>query len=376
MASSANVAPSQREDEVLLLGLARLRELLPTDWRVDPAPQTEPAAEAQRDRIDAVVTVQDPQGNYARLVIEARRRFAPRDVESVAGGRLPLLRSLDPSSTFVVVAPWLSTRTQALLAQRGVGYVDLTGNALLRTSRPAVFVRTAGAAQDPNPVRREGASLRGVVAGRVVRLLADVRPPYTATAIARATGVSIAQVSRLLMSLDREALVERGHRGLVVGVDWAGLLRRRAESYRLFETNRAQGYVSGRGPNEILRRLEDERGLYLAVTGSFAASQRAPIAAPSQLVVYVDDADRVAQALGLLPTDRGADVVLLRPYDTGVLDRAEQAEGMIVVSASQLVLDCLAGNGRMPAEGEALLDWMAQHEAAWRRLRIDDLPFR
>jgi len=28
--------------------------------------------------------------------------------------------------------------------------------------------------------------------------------------------------------------------------------------------------------------------------------------------------------------------------------------------------DCMTGNGRMPAEGEALLSWMAHHEDDWR----------
>jgi hypothetical protein len=31
------------------------------------------------------------------------------------------------------------------------------------------------------------------------------------------------------------------------------------------------------------------------------------------------------------------------------------------------VLDCLSGPGRMPAEGEAVLGWMGEHEGTWRR---------
>lgn len=62
-------------------------------------------------------------------------------------------------------------------------------------------------------------------------------------------------VSRLLSMLDREALVERGERGLVVGVDWQNLLRVRAESYQVFGTNEAHGFISGQGVREVVRRL-------------------------------------------------------------------------------------------------------------------------
>ena len=104
----------------------------------------------------------------------------------------------------------------------------------------------------------------------------------------------------------------------------------------------------------------------MAVTGSFAAAQLAPVAVPAQLALYVGNPDATATALGLLPTDRGADVVLLRQEQGGVMEGARAVGGVRVVAPSQLALDCLTGNGRMPAEGEALLEWMAAHEHDWR----------
>lgn len=104
---------------------------------------------------------------------------------------------------------------------------------------------------DPAPRPRDGASLRGASAGPVMRLLADVTPPYTATQVATTAGVSVPYMSRLLTALDREALVERGRRGVVDAVDWAGVLRRRAEDYQLFATaGRAVGPAEdGDGPS-------------------------------------------------------------------------------------------------------------------------------
>jgi len=371
---SASLAGTIEDGDVLGRGLEVLRELLPPAWQI--AEQSEQAEAVQGTRADTVITIQEPRGGFAKLVVEARNALAPRDVDTIVGSRLELLRRLDPYATVLVVAPWLSPRTRELLTARGLAYLDLTGNAVLRLEQPALFLRTDGAMQDPDPPRRGQLLLRGAGAGRVVRLLVDVRPLYTATAIAAAAGVGVPYVSRLLATLDREALVQRGARGLVVDVDWINLLRRRAENYDVFRSNQAQGFVAASGARNVLDQFRESPELYRAITGSFVASQIAPVAAPAQLTAYVDNAARTADALGLLPADAGADVVLLTAYDYVVLDRLQVVDGLTAVGVSQLALDCLTGNGRMPAEGEAVLDWMTNAESQWRIAGIERLPLR
>ncbi len=373
--SNATVAQATGEREIFAKGLAALRNLLPPGWKLEPVAES-PGIDTGL-RADELISLQDPQGMGKSLIVEAKETFAPRDAETLLGGQLRLLRRLEPNASVVVFAPWLSARTRTLLEEQEVGYLDLTGNVRLQLERPALVIRITGDERGPVPSRREGVTVRGTVAGRVVRLLVDVRPPYTASAIARTSGVSVPYVSRLLMTLDREALVERARRGLVVDVDWPNLLRHRAEAYQLYGTNTAHGYLSATGTQEAARQLREDLSMpYRAVTGSFAAAQRAPIAAPGQLAVYVDDPEATAQAMGLLLADRGADVVLLDPYDFVVLDRHELVDALRVVAPSQLALDCLTGNGRMPAEGEALLGWMAEHEQQWRRASLEDVPPR
>jgi len=354
---------------VLRDALGVLRTLLPPEWVIDRIDKELDAGTG--GRVDAVVWVREPGGVAAAVLVEAARAFAPRDVEVLVARGHRLLRQLDPGAVLLVVAQWLSPRTRILLEEAGVGYLDLSGNALLRLDRPALFVRLMGADQDPQPPRRGAVSLRGAAAGRVVRLLVDVVPPFTATAVAEKSGVSLPYVSRLLTMLDREALINRGRQGLVVGVDWAELLRRRAETYQVFGTNTAHGFVSSQGAREALRRMVvSTEPIYRAVTGSFAIGPLLePVAAPSQLIVYVENVAATAQAMGLLPTDEGADVVLLTDFDYVVVDRPEYRYGYTVVRTSQLALDCLTGNGRLPAEGEALLAWMGRNE--WRYPSID-----
>lgn len=194
-----------------------------------------------------------------------------------------------------------------------------------------------------------------------------MRPPYGVREFAEASGVVVSWVSRLLESLDREALIERTARGRVESVDVSRLLRRWAEAYDVFKTNQAKTFLAPRGASRALEDLKAvaSRG-QLTITGSFAAVRVAPVAAPALVVAYTDDVDSVSRELRLLPADEGGNVVLLSPYDPVVWDRNESGDGLRYVAPSQIAIDCLTGNGRMPAEGEALIEWMVANESQWR----------
>ncbi len=64
-------------------------------------------------------------------------------------------------------------------------------------------------------------------------------------------------------------------------------------------------------------------------------------------------------------------MVLVRPYDAIAFSRTWAKNNLRFASVAQLALDCLTGSGRMPAEGEALLGWMSEHERRWRATTLE-----
>ncbi len=83
-------------------------------------------------------------------------------------------------------------------------------------------------------------------------------------------------------------------------------------------------------------------------------------------MVYTDDPERLAETVRLRPTRTGGNVVTAVPYDPIVYERTWEQNGLVFASLAQVAIDCLTGFGRMPAEGEALLDWMRQRAPRWQ----------
>ena len=358
---------TEQETELIDAAVAWLGDYLPPGWTAERSErQIGGPNSSQPSRVDAVVDLRGSNAT-ATFAVEAKRSFAPRDVERLLPGLSRTLRSLAGNVPLLVVAPWLSARTQELLRDEGINYIDLTGNVFIRLDFPAVFIRTTGATRNPEPQTREVARLRGPKAGRLVRTLIDVRPPYGVRELAGATRLAPGYVSRLLDALDRDALVDRSPKGVVLAVDFAALLRRWTESYDVLTSNETRRFIAPEGAGRSFERLRDLAATgAISVTGSFAAVRLAPVAAPALLLLYVEDMAKVIDGLNLLPADEGANVVLLRPFDQVVWDRVDRDDGITYVAPSQAAADCLTGTGRMPSEGEALITWMTANEDRWR----------
>ncbi|MDH4148060.1 MAG: type IV toxin-antitoxin system AbiEi family antitoxin [Acidimicrobiia bacterium] len=210
-----------------------------------------------------------------------------------------------------------------------------------------------------------------------MRTLVEVRPPYGVADLAKTVDADPGYTSKLLSALGDELLISRVPRGPVEHVEWESLLRQLTTSYSLLDSNETTKWLASAGPEQYLRDLAASKSRDWAVTGSFAASELVSVAAPEIAIVYADDPERLATLTRLRPVRNGGNVVIARPYDRIVFDRTWTANDITHVSPAQLAVDCLTGPGRMPAEGEALLDWLRKRAPRWQApslTRSADLP--
>ncbi|WP_241546455.1 MULTISPECIES: helix-turn-helix domain-containing protein [Streptomyces] len=367
------------EEALFEQGTARLAELLGPSWQIDRRPS---GKEKHRSGGDIIVTLHaEGESSYGQLLVDVELAgVSPRMVEEVLLAKLDLLRQLNHYTTLLVLTPWLSRQVQSLLRKHDISYLDLMGNVSLRVPRPAIVIYTEGATRAPQALAKEPSrtTLAGPKAGRLVRVLTDVRPPFRAGELAQASGLSLGYVSRLLDTLEDQLLIRRDGR-VITFVDWPNLLRARAAREVLLRKGSFVGLLAPNGIPYVIKRirhLPQSALANIAVTGTHAAHAVAPLSAGGQLMVYVSprmDEDDLGDELGLLPVDENADVLLLQARDRSVFERSEIVEGVPHVALSQVALDCLAGPGRMPAEGEAVIEYMKGHEDLWQVSGIHDL---
>lgn len=350
------------DNKLIRQAVDKLEAFLPGNWRTSVEFER-----AGRDRgFDALLKVCAPDGACGTLILEAKSRVEPKDASSIADQMTFYVRSPDrEGATPVLVAPFLSARTRGRLEERGLGYVDLTGNIRVALDRPALFVQASGAERDPRREERPARTLRGAKASRVVRALCDFTPPIGVRELAERAKIDPGYVSRVFALLEKEDLIRRERRGPVAYADWQGLIRRWTEDYSLFGSNRTGSYLEPRGLSSLLPKLRGS-DLRYAVTGSLGSASVAPVAPARLAVFFVDDLEDAAERLDLRPAEAGANVILAEPFDPVVYERCREQEGIAYVALSQNAADLLTSPGRGPNEAEELLDWMAKNEDAWR----------
>lgn len=324
----------------------RIADSLPPRWR---------SSVEARTTDGGIVRFVAPDGRAADVRAVVRKRLDTRAAAQIAAD--------EPT---VVVADWLSPRTRAILEESGLSYADTTGNVFVALDEPGLAIRAIGATNDPEPRREPKVNLRGPRAWAVERTLAEVLPPYGLTELSSALDVDAGYLSRLLTGLADELLIERQPRRPIERVDWEAMIRQIASTYRLSDDNETSTWVATAGPEQLLRDLSSSKARRWAVTGSFAANRIVSVAPPTIAVVYTDDPERLAGTLRLLPSRTGGNVVTALPYDDIVFDRTWERDGLTFASLCQVAVDCLTGFGRMPQEGEALLDWMRKRAPKWQ----------
>ena len=341
-------------------GLRVLEERLPPRWRA----AWQKLAWAKNDVwYDGMLRITAPDGRSASLAVEAKSRIEPRDALRIAGLAVRL-----EGKSLLVLSPFLSGATRERLLEAKLNWLDLTGNVRLELQDPGLFVATEGARRQPAGGRRPARSLKGVTAGRIVRVLLAASPPIGVRELAQRAGIDAGYVSRILELLNEAALVERGPRGRLDTVDRARLLRRWAADAPLDRRGEVAMFLEPRGLSTFVEALKGIVPVRFAITGSLAAQRWAPVAPPRLAQVYVDaPAEDAAVRLALRPAESGGNVQLIRPRDEAVFEESRMGEGGLTYAAPvQVAADLLTSPGRGPAEGEELLRWMLEREEPWR----------
>jgi hypothetical protein len=270
-----------------------------------------------------------------------------------------------PQATPVFIAPYISPAVKQLCEEKGVGYLDLEGNA--RIAFGGVFIERF---VDHKPVsqQRELKSLFRPKSAQVLRaMLREPNRAWRVTELSEASGVSLGQVSNVRTGLMDREWARASDDGLVLSQP-AALLDAWRDSYTAPPGERLRFYtpLHGAALEEAARSaLCADSGSGRAAFASFSAAQwLSPYARTGTHYFFTDDEGlrKLQVALKLAPTTKGENVVITLPKDLGLLvDTVEPAPGAVCTNPVQTYLD-LAIAGERGAEAA---DHLRQEKLSW-----------
>jgi hypothetical protein len=362
-----NRAQSGTSELELLDGLLRtLHDAFPANWTV-VASRNRRSGDREADMLLRLVA---PDDTEATVLVEVRLSAEPRDLPGVLR---QIRRSNDTfgADVMLLVAPFVSRLTREGLAESGVGWFDATGNLRLRVNRPAVLVDRIGADRNPftDPADRQLKSLRGPAAARIVRSLCEVELPLGVRSFAEWAAVSNGSSSRVLNLLTRDGLIERDDLGQVLSVRKQALVRRWAQDYGLMTSNEVTAMLDPRGLDHATAMLRST-DIPHAISGSAAAraylpAGMVPVAPLTTLVVHSRQPSDLIQAVGLHRVERGANVLVVQPFDDVLVAGTRTLDGLRCAAPAQVVADLLTGPGRASEEAEQLIRVLALEDNGW-----------
>ncbi|PSL54221.1 transcriptional regulator with AbiEi antitoxin domain of type IV toxin-antitoxin system [Saccharothrix carnea] len=361
--------------QLLSLVEQALLSTLPRTWSISVDRDLPSGGSRRGYRPDGVATITAPDGAKVGVLIECKAAVVPRDVASLAE-QLHLYANTEGSEGRAIggallAVPFVSPTTRAQLDVHGLGWFDTTGNFRLRLDRPAVFLDRVGADRSVlrDPADRLLKSLRGPAAAKVLLELCETLLPMGVRDLAERAQVGAATSARVLDLLDREAVIDREEHGSVTVVRKRALIERWVQDYHVMTSNEVVTTLDPRGLNHALQALS-KADTRIAVTGSAAVRAYlpdgvTPVSPLVSLSLYAEDPIGLIEQLRLRAVDRGANVLVLRPYDEVVYTKATIVDGIAFAPPAQVVADLLTGPGRSSEEAEQLMAVLGAGDRGW-----------
>ncbi|PRG98575.1 MULTISPECIES: type IV toxin-antitoxin system AbiEi family antitoxin [Burkholderia] len=327
--------------------------------------------------IDAEVTSGEWQPDLiARLLVDGRRHLLiceyksngqPRYARSALLELRNYVAHVAPAATPIFIAPYISPAVRLMCEEKGVGYIDLEGNA--RIAFGGVFIERAVAGK-PVAEQRELKSLFRPKSAQVLRaMLREPGRAWRVTELSEISGVSLGHVSNVRTGLIDREWARASDDGLIL-TEPDALLDAWRESYTAPPGERLRFYtpLHGSALEDAARNaLRPDNSPGRGAFASFSAAQwLSPYARTGSHYFFADDEGlrKLKSALKLTPSSKGENVVVTVPKDLGLLaDTVELAPGAICTSPVQTYLDLSIAGER----GVEAANHLRQERLSWSK---------
>lgn len=288
------------------------------------------------------------------LIIEYKESGQPRNVRLAASHLRRVLAGTPTPHLGIFIAPFISPASRALLAEEGLGWLDLAGNA--RISLPRLHLEITKTDHDPFATKRELRSLFYPKSARLLKkLLIHPGRSWWVAELQEEAQVSLGQVSNVRKALiDREWAVADKGGGLHLTQPEALL-----DAWRDSGINKPevlmQGYTLLHGQNlqaalEAAYADAAKQSAKLLLAANSVARRMAPLLRTAGEFLYADQAglDILKEKLQLQYAPQGANITVYKAADEGLWLEPQAIPFCAIAGTDrvQTYLDLLTGGER------------------------------
>ncbi len=295
-------------------------------------------------------------GRQQTMIVEAKGSGQPKRAREAADQLNRLMSGPTSKGAYpVFAAPFISEASAAICRDSQIGYFDLAGNC--RFAFDNLYVERSSS-QNPYKEKRSEAPLFSPKSSRILRvLLNEPRRTWQVQQLSKTADVSIGLASKIKNQLEEREWIVAGEGGFRLAQP-EKVLEAWADAYSYKQNGVFEYYTLDSVGDAELAVAEwcRESEVDYALTGFSGARLSSPRVRYNRASIYVSSRiDNVALNTRLKPVESGGNVILLRPYDDGVLAGAQFLYGMQTVSPVQLYLDLRSMSGRGEEAAEEIL---------------------
>lgn len=301
------------------------------------------------------VLIQYENGVENTIRVVAYETMTPRNAQKAASE----IKSVTGKRYTMIMAPYISDKTEQVCIDNGIGYADLSGNILL--SIGTLYLSEKG---NPNkyPSKRKSNKVFNASSTKTLlilrKLFEDTAKSWKLKNLAEEVGCSIGMVAKVKEKLCEQMWTEMTPDGLKL-IDPRGLLDEWGREYKHRSDKTFSCYTLEPLPmfEKKVSALSEEYGIECCLTGLAGGTRYAPVVRYNRTHVLVGatDIDYFMKLVGCKQVDSGANVVLIQA-ETDQMDGVRTINGNLVASPTQVFLDCLQIKGRGREMADAIYE--------------------
>lgn len=319
---------------------------LPEGYRVDAVAEFSIQGGPSFEALVEIAPVPTPEN-----ILKRARQFADYSAKAGKTSRVPL-----------VIAPYMRTEQAKILSDRGISWIDLSGNMSVRVSNRIYIERTGKPNRFPDaaPIKKIFQGISSLVSRALLLKPESFSSLYEIVDFinARDGSITLSTVSKVLKSLEEELLIDRG-KSLISVPDPEKLLERLAEGYKnSTERKRRRTYRFSIGNMQQLSAgvvgvCKD----YLA--WGFYAAQIKGLAVADKITIFVKDVEQFRrkaeeELVSITPDAEFGNAIITETSDPGVWFNPDWRTVDSVVDDIELYLEMMIDTPRGPKIAEQL----------------------